>query len=107
MRKTEAWAASRTGSVRVRADESGVPVSVHIDPAELRYGGEELARTVLDLCIRATTAARAERRTRLERDGVDRDVLDRLGLPSACAVADAENERFGDEAGPVSWMKTV
>ena len=107
MNEIEAWAMSRTDTVRVRANESGMPVAIHIDPVELRYGSDELARTILDLCVRATSTARAERRTQLERAGMDRDVLDRLGLPTAAAVADSENERFDDEGGPVSWMKSV
>ncbi len=107
MNEIEAWAMSRTDTVRVRANESGLPVKIHIDPDELRYGADELARTILRLSTRATSAARAERRGLLERDGVDRDILDRLGLPTAAAVADAENESFDGEPGPVGWMRSV
>ena len=99
-----AQSATRDNSVRVRASESGTPVSIHIDPGELRYGGAELAATVLDLCKRATERARAERRTLLEQSGMDKDVLDMLGLPTASAVADAENELMGAEQPPSSWM---
>ncbi|MCC8928487.1 hypothetical protein C5142_07070 [Rhodococcus sp. BGS-1C] len=107
MTEIQAWAASRTDSVRVHAGESGLPVSIQIDPGELRYSGEELARTILDLCGRATSAARAERRTRLEQDGMDPDVLDRLGLPTAAAVAEAENERLDNETGRTGWMNSL
>lgn len=102
-----AWAATRTDSIRVRADESGVPSAIHIESDELRFGGEALAKTVLDLCERATASARAARRAQLERDGVEPDILDRLGLPSASSVAAEENERLDRDAAPVSWMKTV
>lgn len=102
-----AQAATRDDSVRVRASESGLPVSIHIDSAELRYGGAELAATVLDLCRRATERARAERRTLLEQSGMSRGVLDMLGLPSASDVADAENELMDTEQPPSSWMTSL
>lgn len=107
MTEIQASAATRNDSVRVRASESGIPVSIHIDRDELRFGGTELARTLLDLCTRATDRARAERRVLLEQDGMDKDVLDRLGLPTAAAVADVESERMDFEESPISWMKSI
>jgi hypothetical protein len=104
---TSAWASTRTDSIRVRADDTGLPVEVRIEPGELRYGGAELARTVLDLTLRASTMARALRRIELERDGMDPDMLDRMGFPSTDAVAVAENEAMDREAGPTSWLRSV
>lgn len=103
---TESWASARDASVRVRASEHGVPTAIRIEPGELRYSGAELARTILDLCTRATERAKADRRILLERAGMDADILDRLGLPRADAVADAENERLESEPA-VGWMKSV
>lgn len=107
MNEISATAATRSDSVRVRASEGGLPVSIHIDQDELRFGGEELAGTLLDLCTRAAERARAQRRTLLEESGMAPDVLDRLGLPEEATVADAESERLDVEASPDSWMKPV
>lgn len=107
MNVISAWAATRNNTIKVRSSEDGVPTAIHIDQNELRFGGTELAATLLDLCTRARDRARAERRTALEDSGMDRDVLDRLGLPTAAAVADSENELLAVEAPPVTWMKIV
>lgn len=107
MIESTAWAATRTDSVRVQATSGGVPTAVHIDSRELRFGGTELARTIMEVHARATQSAMARHRTRLERDGMAADILDRLGLPRASTVADTENELLGIEAAPVSWMKSL
>lgn len=107
MNEFSAWAATRADSVRVRATEGGVPTSVFIAPDELHYDSAELAATVLDLCRRATQSAKAQRRTQLEGEGMDADVLDRLGLPRTAAVARVENELMDAESAPDSWMKSV
>lgn len=107
MNETTAWAATRSKSVRVRATEGGVPTEVRIDPHELRFGGTELAHTILDLHARATAAARAQRRTQLERDGVTEDALDRLGLPRASQIAETENDLMDTEAPPKSWLESL
>lgn len=107
MIETTAWAATRSQSVRVRATEAGVPIAVQIDPRELRFGGVDLSRTILDLHARATEAARAERRALLERDGVNADVLDRLGLPRPSQIAEIENEKMQAESPPDSWLESL
>ncbi|MGA9871593.1 MAG: hypothetical protein WBQ44_10690 [Rhodococcus sp. (in: high G+C Gram-positive bacteria)] len=107
MNDISAWAATRNNTVRVRVTEHGVPVAIRVDPDELRYGSEQLARTILQLCARATTSARAERRLFLEHDGMDANVLDRLGLPRATDVAQEESTLMDVEPPPTSWMKAV
>ena len=107
MTEISAWASTRTESVRVRADETGVPITVDIEQSELRYGGEQLASTVLDLTRRAADVARARRRTELERAGVDAAVLDRMGLPSEASVARAENALLERDSTPTSWLRSV
>ncbi|RRQ25418.1 hypothetical protein DK926_23320 [Rhodococcus sp. Eu-32] len=102
-----AVAGTRSDSVRVRATEHGRPVDIYIDPNELRFGGTELAATILQLCRRATESAKAHRRDLLADDGVPTDVLDRLGLPTRAAVADAENRHLADDEEPTSWLRSV
>jgi hypothetical protein len=107
MSEITASASTRNESIRVLASEVGLPKSIHVDQDELRFGGTALAATVLDLCLRATQRARAQRRTVLENEGMDAETLDRLGFPSAAVVATQENERMDDEVAPSSWMRSV
>ncbi|MDJ0395918.1 hypothetical protein QMK17_21600 [Rhodococcus sp. G-MC3] len=102
-----ASASTRDHSIHVRASEGGLPVSVHIDQDELRFGGAALAATLVDLIAQATRRARAQRRTLLEREGMEASILDRLGLPTASSVAASENDRMGDETAPTSWLRSV
>ncbi|MGF0309410.1 hypothetical protein [Rhodococcus sp. IEGM1428] len=96
---------TRSGSVAVRSTEHGLPIAVAIDERELRYGGGALAATILQQCERASTAARAQRRTLLAGDGVPADVLDRLGLPTNARVAAAANEDSAEDVAPASWLR--
>ncbi|WP_072807213.1 hypothetical protein [Rhodococcoides yunnanense] len=107
MNELTADASTRTESVRVRATESGQPVRIRIDPRELQFGGAELARTILQLCQRATESAKAERRTQLADHGMPAEVLDRLALPTSAAVTDAENSLMDLEPAPTSWLRSV
>ncbi|WP_305092264.1 hypothetical protein [Prescottella sp. R16] len=104
-----AVATNRAGTVTVRATETGLPVGLRIDRRELRYGGEELARQILDLCRSAGRDAGMQRREQLARDGVAPDLLDRLGLPTRDDVAAAEEavaaQAPENSGGPASWMR--
>ena len=82
-------------------------MEIHVDQRELQYGGTELARTILQLCTRATELAQAERRVLLEKDGMNDYILDRLGLPRASTVAAEENRRLDVEPAPTSWLRSV
>lgn len=46
---TTAVAGNRSGTLRVRVDDAGSLLGLHIDPAELRYGGPSLATAILEL----------------------------------------------------------
>lgn len=98
---------TRSGSVTVRATEHGLPIGIAIDERELRYGGGALASTILQQCVRASAAARAQRRTLLAEDGVPTEVLDRLGLPTRAGVAAEANENLAEDSAPTSWLKQV
>ncbi|MFD4366247.1 hypothetical protein [Rhodococcus sp. NPDC058521] len=98
---------NRSGTVSVRTTEQGLPLEVRIDPRELRYDAQRLADEILELCQRSAMEAGARRRTELERDGMPKDVLDRLGLPTRAEVADAQLRQDEEEHGPTSWMRPV
>lgn len=98
---------TRSGSVTVRSTEHGLPIAVVIDDRELRYGGDALAALVMQQCMRASEAARAQRRTLLADDGVPGDVLDRLGLPTSARAAAAANDDLAEDFAPTSWLKQV
>ena len=104
---TVASAVNRARTVAVRATETGLPVDIRIDRRELRYGGEHLAQQILGLCREAGREAGARRRDELARDGVPRDILDRLGLPTRADVATAEQTAAEDVDAPASWMRPV
>lgn len=92
-------ASTRSGSIAVRATEDGLLVAVRIDPRELRFGGADLAATILEQSRRAAEFARADRRRLLAEAGVPPDVLDRLGLSSSVEEA--------DDTAPASWLRPV
>ncbi|MFI8569148.1 hypothetical protein ACIGGF_21580 [Rhodococcus sp. NPDC078407] len=102
-----AVSSTRSGSVTVRSTEHGLPIAIAIDEHELRYGGGALASTILQQCVRATAAARAQRRTLLAEDGVPTEVLDRLGLPTRARVAAEANDDLAEDFAPTSWLKSV
>jgi len=104
---TVAAAINRARTVAVRATETGLPVEIRIDRGELRYGGEHLAQEILRLCREAGREAGARRRDDLAREGMPRDVLDRLGLPTRAEVATAEQAEDEYLEAPTSWMHGV
>ncbi|WP_430333620.1 hypothetical protein [Rhodococcus sp. ACT016] len=104
---TVASAANRARTIAVRATETGLPMDIHIDRGELRYGGEHLAREILRLCREAGREAGARRREDLAREGMPGHVLDRLGLPTRDDVAAAEQAAAEDVDAPTSWMRLV
>ncbi|MGU3431610.1 hypothetical protein ACNHUS_01220 [Actinomycetes bacterium M1A6_2h] len=86
---TEASASNVGGTVRVRATEAGVLLGLHIERAELAFGGAALAATILAVCGDAAAAAAMRHRTALLRDGVDHGVVDRVAPPSSATPSRA------------------
>ncbi|CCW12755.1 hypothetical protein ACWDT5_14670 [Rhodococcus aetherivorans] len=79
---TTATARNRSGTVSVRTTEQGLPVDLHIDKSELRYGAAQLAEQIVSLCRRATLEAAALHREELAGRGMPEGLLNRLGLPT-------------------------
>lgn len=102
-----ATATNRTGTVAVTATDRGLPVDVHVDPRELRYGGRHLSEAILEMCLVATGEARARRREDLAAAGADADVLDTLGLPTRDALAHARADRASAAPAPATWTRPV
>ncbi|MFI9508646.1 hypothetical protein [Nocardia sp. NPDC052566] len=99
-------AISRSGLISVETTETGLPTAVDLDPGELRRNPEELAHELLRLFQRSTDRARLARRAALTAAGVAPDVMDRLGLPTADAVADTEaRDEEEVEYEPGSWLR--
>lgn len=77
-----ATAHNRAGTISVRTTDSGLPVDLRIDVHELRYGARQLAEQILALNRQAAFEAAVVRGERLAAEGVPREILDRMGLPS-------------------------
>ncbi|GAA4820747.1 hypothetical protein [Tomitella cavernea] len=99
-----AGAAERSGAVRVRAAQSGLPVHVHVD-AQLpaRCGRERLAGRILRVCTAAAAAAQARQRAELAAGGIDDGLLGRIGLTDAAGAA-AIGRRACGEGEPETWL---
>ncbi|MFX1757973.1 MULTISPECIES: hypothetical protein [Rhodococcus] len=82
-----ATAHNRAGTISVRTTDSGLPVDLRIDPHELRYGAQQLADRILDLNRQAALEAAVIRGERLAAEGVPREILDRMRLPSRADLA--------------------
>ena len=108
---TFATCANRPGTLSVRANDQGLPVEIHVDRRELRYGAEALAAEILRLSRTAAVEARAKRRVELAEAGIPGDVLDRLGLPTRVDADDdltaiGTSETDADLA-PSTWMRRI
>ncbi len=98
-------ASSRSGGLRVRANEQGTPLEITIEPSELRRPPDTLAREIVQLCRDAARTAGLARRAELRRAGVGSAVLRYMGLPEP-----GDEDRTGSSAGtderPVeSWLR--
>jgi hypothetical protein len=93
---------NRTGTVKVRATNQGMPVEVVVDRSELRYGGGQLAQEILRLTRAAAAEAGMRRRELLAEQGVAADILDSLGLPDRRKNDDDETDYT-----PQSWLRKV
>lgn len=99
-------AASRTGLVSVETTELGLPTAISVHGAALRGDPHVLADEIMRLCRQAGNRARLARRNALGEAGADREVMDRLGLPTAAEVAraeEAEEQQGGYDPG--SWLR--
>ncbi|MEU5842893.1 hypothetical protein [Rhodococcus sp. NPDC047139] len=83
-----ATAHNRTGTISVRTTDGGLPVDLRIDEHELRYGAKQLAAQILALNKQAALEAAVVRGERLAAEGVPREILDRMGLPSRADLVD-------------------
>ncbi|KOS56751.1 hypothetical protein [Rhodococcus rhodochrous] len=101
---TTATARNRAGTVSVRTTEQGLPVDLHIDQSELRYGTAQLAEQIVSLCRRATLEAAARHREELADRGIPEGLLNRLGLPTHDDLQRARRED-GHAAGPRSALR--
>ncbi|WP_068275067.1 hypothetical protein [Aldersonia kunmingensis] len=105
---TCATSTNRAGTLSVRATDQGLPVVIHLDRRELRYGAEALAAEILRLSRTAAVKARAKRRVELAEAGISDEILDRLGLPTrADAVLATNGDTEDPELAPVSWMRHI
>ncbi|MFD4181647.1 hypothetical protein [Rhodococcus sp. NPDC058514] len=102
-----ATVANRAGTITVRATDQGLPLEIRIDQRELRYGGTQLAASILEVCKRSTLEARVRRRADLTEQGVPLEVLDKLGLPTRNELAAIQHAEAEEEAAPTSWMRQL
>lgn len=101
-----ATASNRSGTVSVTATDAGLPLDVRVDQRELRYGGGQLAATVLQTCRAAAAAAGSRRRADLAAAGVGDEVLDLLRLPGRDTPAPATG-RESAAPGPAAWRRPL
>ncbi|MBF6211550.1 hypothetical protein IU433_19095 [Nocardia puris] len=103
-----ATATSRSGSISVVTTEQGLPISITVEPGELRRDPGALAGEILRLCKQAANRAGMERRAELEAAGLSADVLALTGLPKPEDVAEQELlEEQEYEQEPQSWLRPV
>ncbi|WP_410873858.1 hypothetical protein [Nocardia sp. A7] len=99
---------SRSGAVTVATTETGMPVRVRVEPAELRREPADLAAEVVRLCRQAADRAGARQRAKLAAAGVSSDLLALTGLPTA---AEVERRELLDEQDydvePQSWLRAL
>jgi hypothetical protein len=101
-------AMSRDGSITVETTEQGLPLSISIEPSELRRDPGELAAELTRLCKRAANRAGAARRRQLAAAGVSPDLLALTGLPKPEDVERQELlEEQEYEVEPQSWLRSV
>ncbi|MBD8053393.1 hypothetical protein ICV35_06870 [Rhodococcus ruber] len=89
---TTATARNRAGTISVRTTEHGLPVDLHIDQSELRYGTAQLAEQIVSLCRLTTLEAAARHREELADGGMPEGLLNRLGLTTHDAVQRARRD---------------
>jgi hypothetical protein len=100
-------ATSRTGLISIETTEAGLPTALSIDRTELGRDPHDLAREILRLCRQSSARARLTRRLELADAGVPRTVLDRLELPTAEQIAQAElMEEVENGYEPQHWLGT-
>ncbi|MGV9413293.1 hypothetical protein ACWDOP_25615 [Nocardia sp. NPDC003693] len=102
---TVAASGNRAGTVTVHATDQGLPVEIHFERDEYRYGAQALADEILRLTKRSAIVAGSRRREALAEAGIPADILDRLGLPTRQAAVD-ELDRLDDaDTGPAGWTR--
>lgn len=104
---TLATSTNRSGTVRVKATDQGIPVSIEFDRSEYRYGANALAAQILRLTRRSAIAARAKRREVLAESNVPDDILDQLGLPTRAQAVEELDRIDDDDTDPTSWVKPI
>ncbi|NKY37137.1 hypothetical protein HGA13_29305 [Nocardia speluncae] len=105
---TEFTAHSRTGSVRIRTTETGLPVGVSVEPGELRRDPEALAGEILRLCRKSAARAGLVRRKQLQELGFTSGMLKLAGLPTEDQVAREELVQEQEyETETESWLRSV
>lgn len=101
-------AVSRTGSIRMRVTEQGIPLAVKIEPAELHRDPQHLAAEMLRMCRRAADLAGLEQRKRMEAAGMNASTLALMGLPTEADISRQEIVEEQDyDTEPQSWLRTV
>ncbi|WP_109525442.1 MULTISPECIES: hypothetical protein [Nocardia] len=101
-------ATSRNGSISVETTEQGLPISLTVEPEELRRDPSALAGDIVRLCRQAANRAGLARRAELEAAGLTGEVLALTGLPKPEDVARQElieEQDYEDE--PQSWLRSV
>lgn len=105
---TEFTAHSRTGSIRIRTSEMGLPTAISVESSELGRDPESLAAEVLRLCRQSAARAGLERRRQLQEAGFTSEMLKLAGLPTEEQVARQELAQEQEyETEPDSWLRSV
>ena len=84
-------AASFGGALAVTTTAEGLPVQVHIAPAQLAADLDVVAARVVALCALARGSGAYRRRLELAESGTPPEVLDALGLPDRAGLLALEN----------------
>ena len=103
----EAPVRSANGQIAVRTTERGLPLALRLDDAALLRPPQQLADDILALCRLSAARAQVDRRRELTEKGFDATVIRPLGLATEEELARAEDEVYGDDDVPPTWLRSV
>lgn len=100
-------AGRRDGGIRVRTNETGRPLEIHIEDGQLRRSASALGADILALCRIAGARAGVERRSELAAQGVPPDTLAVLGLPTQDVLVELESGFDAEDDEVDSWLRPL
>ena len=103
----QGMARTPTGSISVVTTASGLPTALKIDPRELKKAPRQLADEILALCRLSAMRGQVAHRRDMVEQGYSSSTISVMNLATEEQLVKTEEEMFGDEDLPDSWMRSV